>query len=161
MPLVLKCRQEKCSCYSQELTGNPKIDPECQWIQWCNKSRSQPGYYGNNCPVDGKPIYYKTDEPIEQYFNPKPPEECPDCKRCPIEKTRKMKKPKKKEQPLCTIKGNKGKDNWVGRLITLRELQKQLRYIGFENQNLQYLESLRDEVNEEIEMLKKEDHPHV
>jgi hypothetical protein len=55
----------------------------------------------------------------------------------------------------------KGKDDYIGRLITLMELQKQLRYHGFENLNLRNFEALRDEVNEEIEMLKKKDHSHV
>lgn len=86
MLFVLKCRQERCACYSRECTGNPRIDDECQWIDWCNKIRTQPGSRGIKCPVDDKPIYYKTDEPIEHYYNPKLPKECPDCKRCPIKK---------------------------------------------------------------------------
>jgi len=86
MPFVLKCRQERCACYSHELSGNPKIDPDCQWMDWCNKIHAQPGYNGNKCPVDDTLIYYKIDEPIEQYYNPKLPKGCPDCKRCHVQK---------------------------------------------------------------------------
>jgi len=55
----------------------------------------------------------------------------------------------------------KGKDDWVGRLLTLMDLQKELRFIGYENLGLQNFEALRDEVNKEIEMLKREDRTHV
>ena len=54
-----------------------------------------------------------------------------------------------------------GKGDWVGRLLTLMDLQKHLRYHGFENLNLKNFGALRDEVNEEIEMLKREDRSHV
>jgi hypothetical protein len=78
--LVKKCIQEECKCFSHELTGNPKIDPDCQFIDWCNKFRSQIPY--PNCPIDGKPVYYKADK-INQYKPFKLPDCCPDCKICP------------------------------------------------------------------------------
>lgn len=55
----------------------------------------------------------------------------------------------------------RGRDDWVGRLLTLMDLQKHLRYRGFENLELKNFDALRDEVDEEIEMLKREDHSHV
>jgi len=82
--LVLKCIQEHCPCYSHEWTGNPKIDPDCQWINGCNKLKAQPGYSTNKCPMDEGQIYYDSDY-INQYFNPKPPYECPNCKNCYFE----------------------------------------------------------------------------
>jgi hypothetical protein len=82
--LVLKCIQEHCPCYSHEWTGNPKIDPDCQWINWCNKLIAQPGYSADKCPMDEGPIYYDDDH-INQYFNPEPPECCPNCKDCYFE----------------------------------------------------------------------------
>jgi hypothetical protein len=60
-----------------------------------------------------------------------------------------------------TVMYYKGKDDKTGRLIELMHLQQDLRYLGYENLGLPSFQSLRDEVEEEIEMLKKGDTSHV
>jgi len=54
-----------------------------------------------------------------------------------------------------------GKGDSMGRLIELMHLQAKLRYLGYEHLNLPSFQSLRNEVEEEIEMLKKGDYSHV
>lgn len=54
-----------------------------------------------------------------------------------------------------------GKGDKAGRLIALLHLQSDLRYIGYENLNLPHFQDLRDDVEKEIDMLKRGDISHV
>jgi hypothetical protein len=55
----------------------------------------------------------------------------------------------------------KGRGDNIGRLLELMHLQKDMRYIGYHNLGLKNYDALVEEVDEEIEMLKREDHSHV
>lgn len=55
----------------------------------------------------------------------------------------------------------KGRGDNIGRLLELIHLQQKLRYIGYHNLALPSYETLVQEVDNEIEMLKCGDHSHV
>jgi len=55
----------------------------------------------------------------------------------------------------------KGKSDAMSRLLCLMHLQQDLRYLGYHNLGLPSYDALVAEVEEEIEMLKREDYSHV